>query len=124
MLLVSSTLFLPFPADQGYGDTRSTLAHRTVIQTALSAMLNQSTLGRTFTLLYRPRADAQPFTKWKMEIGNALRPYCDPKLHGFCLKWRYADYGFLENLEAPCRRRSCAVAVARRRVPDWGFIGT
>ena len=52
MLLVSSTLFLPFPADQGYGDTRSTLAHRTVIQTALSAMLNQSTLGRTFTLLY------------------------------------------------------------------------
>ena len=47
-----------------------------------------------------------------------------PKLHGFCLKWRYADYGFLENLEAPCRRRSCAVAVARRRVPDWGFIGT
>ena len=75
MLLVSSTLFLPFPADQGYGDTRSTLAHRTVIQTALSAMLNQSTLGRTFTLLYRPRADAQPFRKWKMEIGNALRPY-------------------------------------------------
>ena len=52
MLLVSSTLFLPFPADQGYGDTPSTLAHRTVIQTALSAMLNQSTLGRTFTLLY------------------------------------------------------------------------
>ena len=51
-LLVSSTLFLPFPADQGYGDTPSTLAHRTVIQTALSAMLNQSTLGRTFTLLY------------------------------------------------------------------------
>ena len=50
--------------------------------------------------------------------------YCDPKLHGFCLKWRYADYAFLENLEAPCRRRSCAVAVARRRVPDWGFIGT
>ena len=50
--------------------------------------------------------------------------YCDPKLHGFGLKWRYADYGFLENLEAPCRRRSCAVAVARRRVPDWGFIGT
>ena len=52
MLLVSSTLFLPFPADQGYGDTPSTLAHRMVIQTALSAMLNQSTLGRTFTLLY------------------------------------------------------------------------
>ena len=51
-LLVSSTLFLPFPADQGYGDTRSTLAHRTVIQTALSAMLNQSTLGRTFTSPY------------------------------------------------------------------------
>ena len=75
MLLVSSTLFLPFPADQGYGNTRSTLPHRTVIQTALSAMLNQSTLGRTFTLLYRPRADAQPFRKWKMEIGNALRPY-------------------------------------------------
>ena len=39
-------------SDQGYGDTRSTLAHRTVIQTALSAILNQSTLGRTFTLLY------------------------------------------------------------------------
>ena len=52
MLLVSSTLFLPFPADQGYGDIRSTLAHRTGIQTALYAMLNQSTLGRTFTLLY------------------------------------------------------------------------
>ena len=52
MLLVSSTLFLPFPADQGYGDIRSTLAHRTVIQTALYAMLNQSTLGRTFMLLY------------------------------------------------------------------------
>ena len=27
---------------------------------------------------------------------------CDPKLQGFCLKWRYADYGFLENL----RRRA------------------
>ena len=24
--------------------------------------------------------------------------YWYPKLHGFCLKWRYADYGFLENL--------------------------
>ena len=51
-LLVSSTLFLPFPADRGHGDARSTLEHRTVIQTALSAMLNQSTLGRTFTSPY------------------------------------------------------------------------
>ena len=39
LLLVSTTLFLPFPADQGYGDTRSTLAHRTVIQTALSGFV-------------------------------------------------------------------------------------
>ena len=52
------------------------------------------------------------------------KAYCDTLHHGFCLKWRYADYGFLVNLEAPWRRRSCAVAVARRRVPDWGFIGT
>ena len=28
-------------------------------------------------------------------------------LNSMVLKWRYADYGFLENLEAPCRRRSC-----------------
>ena len=61
---------------------------------------------------------ALTFSKYVANAG-----YGDPKLHGFCLKWRYADYGFLENLEAPCRRRSCAVAVARRRVPDWGFIG-
>ena len=62
---------------------------------------------------------ALTFSKYVANAG-----YFDPKLHGFCLKWRYADYGFLENLEAPCRRRSCAVAEARRRVPDWGFIGT
>ena len=38
-LLVSSTLFLPFPADRGHGDARSTLEHRTVIQTALSGFV-------------------------------------------------------------------------------------
>eukprot|EP00908_Phaeocystis_cordata_P007789 Transcript_18463.p2 GENE.Transcript_18463~~Transcript_18463.p2 ORF type:complete len:94 (-),score=11.74 Transcript_18463:4-285(-) len=37
--------------------------------------------------------------------------YWYPKLHGFCLKWRYADYGFLENFDpvgpwpAPTARR-------------------
>ena len=39
ILLVSSTLFLPFPADRGHGDARSTLEHRTVIQTALSGFV-------------------------------------------------------------------------------------
>ena len=76
ILSVSSMLFLPFLADQGYDGTTAVDAHGSNGHPNVAAHHPEPIhLSPDVHVALRPRAVGESLEKWQMEIANAHRSY-------------------------------------------------